>query len=105
MTLKTNNGIVRWINDSLFTKIKANIPLVCVDLLVVYDERLLLMLRNNEPAKDLWFTLGGRVHKGETLESVVYRILQKETRLTPVHIEQKGAMSHFWSCTHTVTVF
>jgi len=45
-----------WIEDSLYNKIKSVIPIACIDLLVVHDGRLLLMLRNNEPGKGVWFT-------------------------------------------------
>jgi len=49
-----------WIDEPLYTKIREAMPLPCVDLLVTNKGSLLLTLRNNEPGKDLWFTLGGR---------------------------------------------
>ncbi|MHA1409211.1 MAG: hypothetical protein ACTSQY_02620 [Candidatus Odinarchaeia archaeon] len=49
-----------WIREPLYTKIKALTPIPTVDLLVTRQGRLLLMLRNNPPAKDQWFTPGGR---------------------------------------------
>jgi colanic acid biosynthesis protein WcaH len=94
-----------WINETLYTEIKSKIPIPCVDLLVMYEGKLLLMLRNNPPAKDLWFTPGGRVHKGETLEQAACRLLWEETKLTPLKLEQKGAMTHIWLRFQTVTVF
>ena len=93
------------IEDSLFQKIKSLMPIPCVDLLIVHDNRLLLMLRNNEPAKDQWFTPGGRIFLGESLEEAVYRVLDEETGLKPLHIQQKGTMSHLWPNVHTVTAF
>ena len=65
-----------------------------MNLLIVHNNSLLLMLRNNEPGKDLWFTPGGRVHTRETLEEAVIRVLKKETGLEPIRIEQKGTMYH-----------
>ena len=41
------------------------------------------MLRNNEPTKDEWFTPGGRILYGETLETAVHRALKEEKGLTP----------------------
>ncbi len=78
-------------------------PIPCVDLLIVYSGKLLLMLRNNEPAKGLWFTPGGRILKNETLEEAVTRVLYKETGLTPESITQIATMCHIWPTTHTVT--
>jgi colanic acid biosynthesis protein WcaH len=94
-----------WIDEPLYSEIKTKIPLPCVDLLVVYKGQLLLMLRNNAPAKDLWFTPGGRVYKGETLEQAAQRLLKEETGLTPLTFDQKGVMTHIWPQVQTVTVF
>ncbi len=63
------------------------------------------MKRNNQPAKDQWFTPGGRILLGETLEEAVQRVLHEETGLTAVRTEKKGAMSHIWPTTHAVTVY
>ncbi|MBA7609623.1 GDP-mannose mannosyl hydrolase [subsurface metagenome] len=94
-----------WIEDSLYNEITSVIPIACVDLLIVHDGRLLLMLRNNEPGKGVWFTPGGRILKGETLEEAVTRLLGKETGLEATRVEQKGTMAHIWPEIHTVTTF
>jgi len=94
-----------WIEEPLYTQIKSVIPIPCVDLLIVHNNRLLLMLRNNEPGKDLWFSPGGRIQKGETPEEAVIRVIRKETGLEPIKIEQKGTMSHIWPEAHAVTTY
>jgi len=91
------------IESELYDEIKKQMPLSCVDLLVTHNGSLLLMLRNNEPAKDLWFTPGGRIFKGETLEQAVKRVLHEETGLHPTSITQISTMSHMWPEVHTVT--
>jgi GDP-mannose mannosyl hydrolase len=88
-----------------YQKIKEQMPLPCVDLLVIHEGRLLLMLRNNEPGKDLWFTPGGRILKDETLDESVKRVLQKETGLQSQSIHQIATMCHYWPTTHTVTTY
>ena len=93
------------IDEPFYSKIKSVIPIACVDLLVVHDGRLLLMLRNNEPGRGLWFTPGGRILRGETLEEAVTRVLGKETGLEATRVEQKGTMAHIWPEIHTVTTF
>ena len=94
-----------WIEEPLYTQIKDFILIPCVDLLIVHNNRLLLMLRNNEPGKDLWFSPGGRIHIGETLEEAVIRVLREETGLEPIKMEQKGTMSHIWPEAHAVTTY
>lgn len=94
-----------WIEDPLYNEITSAIPIACLDHLVVHEGRLLLMLRNNEPGKGLWFTPGGRILRGETLKEAVNRVLRKETGLKATRVEQKGTMAHIWPETHTVTTF
>jgi len=98
-----NHG--KWIENTLYEKIKEKIPIPCVDLLIVHKKNLLLTLRNNEPGKDLWFTPGGRILKDETLEEAVKRILFDETGLTPIKITQISTMSHIWPEVHAVTTY
>ena len=93
------------IETELFDKIKKSMPIPCVDLLVAYKNSLLLMLRNNEPAKDLWFTPGGRIYRNEKLIDTVKRVLPKETGLQPTKITQVSTMSHIWPEAHTVTTY
>jgi len=94
-----------WIEEPLYDKIKSVLPIACVDLLVVHDGCLLLMLRNNEAGKGVWFAPGGRILKGEELEEAVTRVLRKETRLEATRVEQVGTMAHIWPEIHTVTTF
>jgi len=95
----------KWIEESLYKKIKQLMPLPCVDLLILHKGRLLLMLRKNEPGEGEWFVPGGRILHGETIEEAVLRNLKDETGLTPVKIERIDVMEHIWAHTHTVTVF
>jgi colanic acid biosynthesis protein WcaH len=94
-----------WIEKELYSKIKEVMPVPCVDLVIVNDGRVLLMLRNNEPGKDLWFTPGGRVLRGEELDEAVKRILLKETGLTYKSLEQVGTMCHHWPDLETITTY
>ena len=94
-----------WISEPLYSEIKSLMPIPCVDLLIVHDRRLLLMKRKNEPAKGLWFTPGGRILLGESLEDAARRVLHEETGLETSSIEKMGVMTHIWSGAQTVTVY
>ncbi len=91
------------IKQDQYNKIKTLNPIPTVDLLVTHKDRLLLMLRNNKPAKDQWFTPGGRILKDEPLEETVKRVLKEETGLHPTTITQISTISHIWPQAHTVT--
>ncbi len=94
-----------WVEEELFRKFREVMLIASVDILVVCKGMLLLMLRNNEPGKDLWWTPGGRVRYGETLDEAAIRELNEETGLTPLELVKKGVMSHFWPQGHFVTTF
>jgi len=94
-----------WIEEELYNKIIDKMPIPSVDILTVYDGKLLLLLRNNSPGKNLWWTPGGRVLKGETLEETAKRELFEETGLYPIKLKKKGVMVHFWPNYHFVTTF
>ncbi|KHO47147.1 MAG: hypothetical protein QJ16_C0007G0046 [archaeon GW2011_AR1] len=75
--------MIKKIDSDLYKKIVENIPIPCVDVMV-FDknlEKTLLFLRKNHPAKGENFSIGGRLHKGETLIECAQRNLEKETGL------------------------
>lgn len=66
------------IQKSLYKQILDNMPLLCVDLVIYSEGRVLLVYRNEEPAKNEWWTPGGRVYKNESLEEAVIRKAYEE---------------------------
>jgi len=94
-----------WVDEDLFKKFRELMPLASVDILAVHEDRLLLMLRNKEPGKDLWFVPGGRIRYGETLRQAAARKLREETGLSASMLEKKGVMCHFWPESHYVSTF
>lgn len=76
------------------------LPLVSIDL-VLTDEsnRLLLGLRRNPPARDWWFTPGGRIRKNEPLAQARRRIAAEELGLPDTAVQRAtlmGAWDHFY---------
>lgn len=62
-----------------FRTVVASTPLVSLDLIVENaDGQLLLGVRRNRPAAGYWFVPGGRVFKGETLETAFHRLTWDE---------------------------
>tara|TARA_Y100000590_G_C15748301_1_gene1023096 strand:+ start:9712 stop:10143 length:432 start_codon:yes stop_codon:yes gene_type:complete len=66
------------IEKSLYQKIVKSIPILCIDLIIVYDKKYLLVKRNENPLKGEWWVPGGRVLLGETIEQTAKRKLEEE---------------------------
>ena len=75
-----NNRMVH-IPEDQYNSILELMPIVCVDVVIVYQGYALLIKRANEPAKDEWWLPGGRLYKGETLEDCAIRKAKEETGL------------------------
>lgn len=62
-----------------FLEVVRNTPLVSIDLIVRdTNDRVLVGLRTNEPARGWWFVPGGRVYKDERLADAFARITRAE---------------------------
>ena len=51
---------------------------ICVDIFVQWQNYTILVKRNQEPMKGVYWPIGGRVHKGETIREAVLRKIQEE---------------------------
>lgn len=74
-------------------------PLVAIDLIIRdAEDRVLLGLRNNEPAKGYFFVPGGIILKDEPLADAFVRIMEKETSHSVTFDEARliGAFDHFY---------
>lgn len=69
------------IPQDLYNEIISLIPIVCVDVAIVYDNKILLIKRGIEPAAGEWWLPGGRLYKSETLEACALRKAKEETGL------------------------
>jgi 8-oxo-dGTP pyrophosphatase MutT (NUDIX family) len=68
------------LSEEEFGRIVRCAPLVSIDIIIRDPERkVLLGLRNHEPAKGYYFVPGGRIRKGELLKEAFSRILAAET--------------------------
>ena len=79
-----------FIEKQLYGDIQRVLPILCVDVLVRYEGKYLLIRRTEEPVKDVFWVIGGRVNKGEDLRSAALRKIREETGLAPFEMEMIG---------------
>jgi ADP-ribose pyrophosphatase len=66
----------------MVSKIYPDAPRVAVGAVVTHQNKVLLVLRGQPPAKDKWAIPGGSVNLGETLQAAAEREVFEETGLT-----------------------
>jgi len=77
-----------FINNKLYQEIHNYLPIVCVDIVIkVPDNRFLMVKRKENPAKEKWWLVGGRVFKNESLESAAQRKVQDEIGIVVNKVE------------------
>lgn len=80
-----------WIPEILYEKIVSIMPLPCVDILIVNQQKgILLVKRKNEPAMKQWWFPGGRVFFGESREDAALRKLYIECGLKSKTCQELG---------------
>ncbi len=70
-----------YIPEKEYKNILRSVPIACVDLLIIHNNKCLLLKRENEPAKGQFWFPGGRIHKMETIEAAAIRKAKEETNL------------------------
>ncbi|MCL4302795.1 MAG: NUDIX hydrolase [Anaerolineae bacterium] len=65
----------------MVSKIYPDAPRVAVGAVVTHQDKVLLVLRGQPPAKDMWAIPGGSVNLGETLQAAAEREVLEETGL------------------------
>lgn len=64
-----------------YEKAHRGLTLFCHDVFVEYDDKILLVVRKNEPARDAIWPLGGRVIRGMSVEESAARKVWEESNL------------------------
>lgn len=89
-----------WLPEADFTRAVEALPLVSVDWVVLNPAgQMLLGLRRRSPARDWWFTPGGRVRKNEALPDALARVGRDELGLPEDLVAGArllGAWDHFY---------
>lgn len=68
----------KWIPTDTYRTILENMPIACVDIAIVAYGAILLVQREDAPAKGMWWIPGGRVFKGEMLRDAAIRKARDE---------------------------
>lgn len=79
-----------FIPEYTYRKIQMSLPVLCVDVMIRYKGKYLLIKRNEEPMRDVYWVPGGRVLKNESLRSAAKRKIREETGLVPYEMEMVG---------------
>ncbi|WP_101297061.1 NUDIX domain-containing protein [Halegenticoccus soli] len=95
-----------------FERFLNSMPQVSVELVISFDQGILLLRRRNEPAKGEWFWPGTRLYKGETFDQAAKRLAREELSIAIRLGEMLGVYNHFWDTgnlpnvetTHTVNI-
>lgn len=73
-------------------------PLISIDLITIYQNKVLLGKRINKPAKDFYFTTGGIVRKNESFHEAQKRIAKDELGLElNTNLKFIGVFEHFYT--------
>ncbi len=73
-----------------------SLPIVCVDIIITNGKEVLLVKRNEEPAKGLWWLPGGRLFKNENLEKCALRKAKEEAGVEAEIVRKIGFYETFF---------
>jgi len=93
-----------YLSEKLFNRIMKCLPIVSVEAMIVTDDGLLLLKRNNKPVKGEWWFPGGRIHKGESLLDALRREVKEETNLEISNCKLINVYSRVLPERHDITI-
>jgi len=78
------------IPSALYKKIVELVPILCVDVILVFNGKYILIKRKTEPLKNQWWIVGGRALKGEKTIDAARRKCQEEVGLSVENLKMVG---------------
>jgi colanic acid biosynthesis protein WcaH len=100
----SQNQESNYIPDNLYNQIMNVIPIVSVEAMIVNNQGILFLKRNNQPAKGEWWFPGGRMRKGETFEETLRREVKEETGLEVSETKFINVYSRVFPLRHDITI-
>jgi len=67
-----------FVEQNIYNQILENMPIPCVDVVILHNNSVLLVKRKDKPAQGEWWVPGGRVLKGETMKQTAKRKASEE---------------------------
>ena len=62
----------------VYSKVIDMMPILCVDIIIMHQGKIILVKRKNKPLQDRFWIPGGRVLKGESMETAATRKVKEE---------------------------
>ena len=85
-----------FIAADLYSRIVEVMPIPCAEVVIHQGHKVLLIKRNQEPAKGEWWLVGGRQYKGESLECCAIRKCKEEAGLDVIIERYIGVYDQFF---------
>ena len=96
---------VNKMSKTLYDQIVSVMPVASVEAIIRdREDRILVLKRNNAPAKGEWWFPGGRVHKGETLSEALIREVKEETGLNIEVANLVGVYTRLFPERHDISI-
>tara|TARA_B100000925_G_scaffold291643_1_gene280522 strand:+ start:2998 stop:3447 length:450 start_codon:yes stop_codon:yes gene_type:complete len=88
------------LDKDLYKKVMENMPVVCVDAVIMNElGEYLLVKRKNEPLKNKFWMVGGRLHKNELTNDAIKRKIKEEAGIENGVIKYLGHFEEFFEKT------
>jgi colanic acid biosynthesis protein WcaH len=88
------------IKKNLYKKIMESIPIVCIDVIIMNEKNeYLLVKRKNNPLKNKFWMVGGRLYKNEMLADGIKRKVNEEIGVKKCSIKYVGFFEEFFNKT------
>ena len=101
---------MKYIKEEEYRKIIKCMPIFCIDFLISFNKKYLLIKRKEEPLKNSYWVIGGRLLYKETIADAARRIQEREIGRYFSNFKEIGFSNYFFSnklnsrATHTPTL-
>ena len=87
---------MNYLPDIEYKKIINSMPIFCIDFLITCQEKYLLIKRNEEPLKNDYWVIGGRLMFKETIKDAAKRIQTREIGRYYSKFKEIGFSNYFF---------
>ena len=99
-----------YLPDQEYRKIINSMPIFCIDFLITWEKQYLLLQRKEEPLKNDYWVVGGRLLFKETIKDAAKRIQEREIGRYFSKFKEIGFSNYFFpskpgsKATHTPAI-